>query len=466
VVAARLVNRLAVGRALLAGLALLVLGRFISTQSSLYDQHYAPIWFERLGLWAPFWLDAAIVLLAAGMGTALVLFGTRRLLGEDTWAHVHGLAPYLVLASVALFVTFMLSPGYVVSGYIRRGAPLLVFVVDIAVAIGLYVPLRLGLRGLSQAATSLRRTGSDPTPRPARSSLLVGVGGVAALGLFAFCVGFWLNMQATYLALLPPNHFAFLKMLAQPPYRGASFTLNTYAAPTAAYTDQWAYMDTTLAQARITLTDNGFTVAQELQSYLWLADRRTNPAYRRPEYYLCMRYQSLADALYRLQGAESRDGACSDVPIVKRADSPDQPYLQYQVVARDTSPFDGWAIVKLDWDFPPYLKRLPDGDGQAQVAVDMAPGAGGTSLGVRYQYAQQDGQPEQGTVLRLYGLAADRSRCLLTEQASPGPLAVPAGLTGTFQVSVQPATATKRGDESFSSDIVIGTPGSGRAPCG
>jgi hypothetical protein len=465
VIATPFVNRLSVGRALLAGLFLLVLTRFISTQSTLYDQQYAPIWFERLGLWAPWWLDAAMMLLAAGLATALILLGTRRLLGADASANVLGIVPYLLLASVALFVTFMLSPGYVVSGYIRRGAPLLVFVVDIVVAVGLYVPLILGVRGLRVAMRALRPTEPPSGRRSVAGSLVRAASGVAMLALFIFCVGFWLNMQATYLALLPPNHFAFLKMLAQPPYRGASFTLNTYAAPTAAYTDQWAYMDTTLAQARIALTDNGFTVAQELQSYLWLADRRTNPAYRRPDYYLCMRYQSLADALYRIRGAESRDGACSDVPIVQRADSPNQPYLHYQVVTRDASPFDGWAIVKLDWDFPPYLKRLPDGDGQAQVTVEIVPGSGGSALDVRYQYAQQDGQPEQGTVLRLYGLAADRSRCLLAEQPGPGRLMVPPGLSGTVQVSVQPATATKRGDESFSDDVVVGVPGGQQTSC-
>jgi len=340
-----------------------------------------------------------------------------------------------------------------------------VFVVDVLVAVGLYVPLTAGLRGLRRAPIEGCHLASGLTVQVLGRSLLLAGSGVLSLGVFLFCVGFWLNMQATYLALLPPNHFAFLKLLAQPPYRGASFTLNTYAAPTAAYTDQWAYMDTTLAQARIALTDNGFTVAQELQSYLWLADRRTNPEYRRPDYYLCMRYQSLADALYRVRGAESRDGACSDVPIVQRADSPNQPYVQYHVVARDTSPFDGWAIVKLDWDFPPYLQRLPDGDGRTQVAVESVPGPGSSALDVRYQYAQQDGRPEQGTVLRLYGLAADRSRCLLAEQPGPGRLTVPPGLSGTFQVSVQPSTATKHGDESFSGDVAVGTSGDGRGPC-
>ena len=96
----------------------------------------------------------------------------------------------------------------------------------------------------------------------------------------------------------------------------------------------------------------------------------------------------------------------------------------------------------------------------------VAPDSGGSALDVRYQYAQQDGQPEHGTILRLYGLAADGSRCLLAEQPGPGRLALPPGLSGTFQVSVQPADATTRGDETFSDDVVVGSPGTGCAPGG
>lgn len=456
----RAVARISPGRALLVGALLLGVSGFVRGQSALYNQDAAPLWLSYLGLGLPHWASALTVAIASVLAAALALLGNRRVLGDSLSQHLGGLTAYVTLGAVALYVTYLLAPGYVISGYLSRGAPLFVFLVDVVLAIGLYVPLAAAGRALMGAAQVTRSDYGLGWRRPVAAAALVGMS-VALVGLFGVGVGAWVQVQRGYLTLLPPTHFAFLKTLAEPPYVGQSFVGNRYMAAPAVYTGQWAYIDATIGQARIELTDNGYRVAQELQTYVWLYDRATNPEYREPRYYLCTRFQSLADALVRAQGRESVDGSCNDLPIVRRADSPDQPFLQYRVVGRDPSPFGAWAIVELDWEFPPYLQPLP-GAGPARVTATPRQTAAGAVLDVGYQYAHQKGQPEAGTLMRLYRQDAAGARELLREQSDPSPLSLPANLTGPFVVSVQPGTAAKRGPEYFSEPITVGTAAGGR----
>ncbi|MCC7368892.1 MAG: hypothetical protein IT306_10745 [Chloroflexi bacterium] len=451
----QLLARIALGRAVLAAGLLLAVNAFVRGQSALYNQQAAPLWQGYLGLGLPHGAVVALLLAAAGLAAALVLFGSRPLLGGDRASHLGGLLSFVVLGDVALYATYVLSPGYVISGYLSRGAPLFVFAVDVALAIGLSVAVQAGCRALAGAAGLLRHHLGPPDlgRRRLPASVTLGLLGVALIGLGGVSVVAWGKVQLGYLTLLPPTHFAFLKTLAEPPYLGQSFVGNRYMAPPAAYTGQWAYIDATIGQARIELTDDGYRVAQELQTYVWLRDRATNSAYREPRYYLCTRYQSLADALIRAQDLRGYGGSCNDLPLVRRADSAEQPYLQYRVTARDPSPAGSWAIVELDWVYPPYLKPAPGAAGASRVLVTPRQTAGGLSLDVTYRYAHQKETPEAGTMLRLYLREPSGVSCLLREQAAPGPLVVPDGVAGTLFVTVQPSTTEKRGP-AYQSDLL------------
>ena len=452
----RVVARISLWRALLAAALLLSINGFIRGQSALYNQEAAPLWLGHLGLGLSQWASVLTVAAASALAVALVLFGNRCLLGAGPGASLNGLVSYVVLGTLALYITYLLSPGYVVSGYLARGAPLFVFAVDVMLAIGLYVPLQAAVRAVATALRIAREHQPVPGWRRPVAAFVLAILSVMLVGLFGVALGSWVQIQRGYLTLLPPTHFAFLKTLAEPPYVGQSFVGNRYMAPPAAYTGQWAYIDATIGQARIELKDDGYHVAQELQTYVWLHDRATNPAYREPRYYLCTRFQSLPDALARAQGRESLDGSCNDLPIVKRADSSDQPFLQYRVVGRDPSPFGSWAIVELDWDFPPYLQPLPGGSEPARVIATPRATPAGQMLDIQYRYAQQKNVPESDTLLRLYRRDSAGGVCLLAEQAGPGPIPVPAGVSGTLVVSVQPGTATKRGPEYMSEPVSIG----------
>ena len=45
--------------------------------------------------------------------------------------------------------------------------------------------------------------------------------------------------------------------------------------------------------------------------------------------------------------------------------------LEHRCVRWDKLGWNRWAIVKLDWDYPPYLERLPERTGGQRVAVKV-----------------------------------------------------------------------------------------------
>ena len=148
----------------------------------------------------------------------------------------------------------------------------------------------------------------------------------AALGLASFfllgMMGiYWIGMQGVYLRLLPPDHYSFLKILSKPPYRGASFVVDTYAAPVAAFTGQWAYFDPEISSGIILLSSNGPFLHTD-KSYLWLADRRVNADYEKPDYFLCMIPQSMPSVIETIEqrkGMGSGYPGCSARGIVRLA---------------------------------------------------------------------------------------------------------------------------------------------------
>jgi hypothetical protein len=124
------------------------------------------------------------------------------------------------------------------------------------------------------------------------------------------------------------------------------------------------------------------------------------------------------------------------------------------LAAADARGRDTWAIVRLDWDFPPYLEPLSaDADGQR---VDIAIEDGSPArVRVNYTYVQQDGHPERDSTIRLYQVAADRSRCLVAEGRRVTQLDLPERFSGVVQAAVTPASGTKVGAEYFSKEVHV-----------
>jgi hypothetical protein len=269
---------------------------------------------------------------------------------------------------------------------------------------------------------------------------------------------YWGALQTFLFRKLPPDTIAFLPILSAPPFHGSTFAGLSYGATPAYFSRNWAYLDTALAEGSVRLGPDGYQVKQDL-TYAWFADRAVNPAYRRPEYFLAMTYQSLGLA-YLMDDTSMRRPRAGDVPLIRSIREGRTSYLHPTEVAHDPSPLDRWSLVRLDWDFPPFLRPL---DGGEFVGVEISTTENGTRLHVDYRYAHQDGTPEAGTRVAL----RVESQCAGSEQpatsfpslpATPREFELPPSFAGIVRAEVQPATATKVGPSYTSRLIRIGSP--------
>jgi hypothetical protein len=113
-------------------------------------------------------------------------------------------------------------------------------------------------------------------------------------------------------------------------------------------------------------------------------------------------------------------------------------------------------IVKLDWEYPPYLRPLAGGKQQERVRIERSDGSQGSRIDVVYDYAHQEGKPEGGTIVRLYGVSGEGPAQLLVEQTGVQEFHLPRDFAGNIRASVVPCCAEKQGEEYFSNVVRIG----------
>jgi hypothetical protein len=154
---------------------------------------------------------------------------------------------------------------------------------------------------------------------------------------------------------------------------------------------------------------------------------------------------------------------CADVPLIQSIEHKRQRVVESKLIARDPDVPATWAIVDLDWDFPPYLLPVDgrvDGD---TVRMDVGSGRDGLTVRVDYRYFQQDGSPEKGTLIRYYAAGADGRWCMIGRSGPGSGFMLPADFRANLRASVTPRSATKSGQERFGTPRMIGD-GQG-APC-
>ena len=284
----------------------------------------------------------------AGLAVGLML-ARHSLMGRER-RRFKRLFLYVLSGIVAGVTIFCLFPGYVMTAYLmRRYCPLTIYVHLIPFAATFYVLARVslhsvnGLRASSRAKPPAARSAEVPARselRPSPGQRLFLSGGVLLLCLLS---GYWLILQASYVGWLDPKA-TLLKELQKPQYQGASFVVNNYAAPIAAITKGWAYFDPRMGNSKLLNVNGEFYLRRDLR-YLWLADRRSNPKYLEPDYFVCSPLRHLRDPVLRR-------GTCQDVRVVAEARSGTS-LLGHREVSRDLSGQDGWSIVKLNWTYPP-----------------------------------------------------------------------------------------------------------------
>ncbi len=344
---------------------------FVAIAWRLFYQKYVLLWQEiaEQSFLSPLLLKGMLVV-AILFGGFVVASGSKKIIGRDEVTIWRNVLAFFITGFCAYAIVYYLSPGYIFSGYRFRFVPFTVFHTELVVAIALYLVIRYLLHywpradGIDRSFTDGGVRFEADTPRfngwasvDWRRWAMLGSWCVVA-GLFAGLLIYWNRMQITYIRLLPPDHFSVFKKLSAAPYKGASFAVGNYAAPVAAYTGQWAYYDPALVEGRY-VWEEGIVKFVTDDIYLWFSDKRANPDYKRPHYFICLVTQTFPSVLSRLKQERMLDrdfGGCSTQELVKMArEKRTGVYPRPELVAIDTEGqqrigFDSWAIVKLHWD--------------------------------------------------------------------------------------------------------------------
>jgi hypothetical protein len=365
--AALLASGLQEGQLLPAALLVCGISALLAGAGYLFDSAYRPLWQLLGGIFGGY---GGMVLLMTTLAGSIGSLAMRNCAagGQAMSFRLAGPYQYIGAGLLAYTIVYFLSPGYVYSGYLARLAPFTVFITDAIVAVAICI--------LAGTAVSLvRELGSNAylgilvRPRHGRRSdhweswpdrfhdLNMAIVAYCAVGALLAVIAYWGAMQWSLVRLIPTEHYAFLNRLGTPPFRGASFVVNNYAAPVTVYTGQWAYMDSEISQAPTILHEGKLRLLGD-RRYLWLADRDTNRDYRRPDYFLCMIPQSpgsLLGFIQRIRGKGEGQPGCSDLPLVKLAADPTHPIPGLSLVEIDAEGpsrigFASWAIVKFDWN--------------------------------------------------------------------------------------------------------------------
>jgi hypothetical protein len=135
----------------------------------------------------------------------------------------------------------------------------------------------------------------------------------------------------------------------------------------------------------------------------------------------------------------------------------DVPFPLDKVVATDASGRDEWTIVRLDWNYPPFLVPVgTSGSGSPAGAIrgDVVHDRGGLVVRPGYDAVQQQGIPQQPAILRLFVVGG--KTCLMGTTEDPSGFVVPETFSNLVSLSVTPRTADAVGQEVFSQPFYVG----------
>ena len=162
-----------------------------------------------------------------------------------------------------------------------------------------------------------------------------------------------------------------------------------------------------------------------------------------------------------------RASGCDTLELVKQASSDTTTVLNHRIVDQDASPDNSWVVVKLDWDFPPYLEQdwePPNSEqGGTPVRLMTRKASIGWEVVVDYRYKHQEDVPEGNTQVRLFGIERQVHEDTQSQE-TPEPRLIgegirqrhfllPRNFEGFLQATVAPATSTKIGPQ-YASDLI------------
>ncbi len=429
-------------------LFILVSVLILISQSQLYQPQYSVIWFGAItsNIYIIIWRILAIATIVI---CGISLFDQNKI-KTDLYRYKH-LWLFLVAFCLAYAFVYIISPGYVHSGYLTRNAPFIVFALDVVVVLSFFVLVNIVGQQikLSLACKYLL----DPTIPLFRwrnyldyaAKIIVSFTGVVLIIVMIYQ---WLHNQFIYYNFFPPQSMNFIKNLRLPEFHNKSFVSNQYSLPFAYEAHSWAYTNNNYSVGQPPLTNDGYEVSINYD-YLWYKNKHSDPNYKYPDNFVCFTPNSFYSVALAMQNPENIIRACSGNRVVTQANNATKNNsgtsinLRPTIVNFDSSSRDGWSLVKLDWDFPPFLMQLA---GKSKY-YDVRLSNHGKTLSIRYKYTQQNNIDELGTKFLIYS-KDNNNMMLISEQiATNGYLEVKleGQLAKEFKIVGTPFTNSKVG---------------------
>ncbi|MCE7527860.1 hypothetical protein [Polynucleobacter sp. IMCC 30228] len=421
----------------------------------LYDQDYSTVWMRPFNFFGGELLARLLSIFSIVFGCLFISMSPYQFLSKKIITHLTNVFILFFIGEIAFFIVFLLSPGYVISGYLQRTAPFSVFFTSIPLTIAIYLLFAVGLNlktkvfydfEFYEISKQKKYVGFTGIRNQYVATLFLSSGISLALILY------WAALQFSYATALPPNYFPFLKQLQKPPFLGKSAIVMTYAAPVAAMTGSWAYFDPSSHSHKTTKTENGYETERDMKNFLWLADGNINLDYKYPDYFICMWPQSLRNIVAdRMKGFEPFDNVCPRMPIVIEAQNKSSA-MKHELIDFDLSPRGSWAIVKLDHELPPLVKDI-----KAKVIRKND----GFYILPEYIYIQQQGTAEQDSLVEIISLnnlesnSRDQNAKVIAKGYGKKLIKIPSSFKGIIALRITPISIKKEGESTTSSKLYI-----------
>ena len=285
---------------------------------------------------------------------------------------------YFAAVLIGYTTAYILIPGYVVVTNLQRYTPLMVFLTTPVIGVAMYFPFTTSVAFFRDYRGRLA-----PIPLPTLAAAF------SSIPIVCFVSLYWIQVQAYWFRLLPPDGAAPYKHLADPkgPYLGHSFVSSTYAAPIAVFTGAPAFFDPQFILSGAYEVTNLRFKKHELEDYewlskfkrigtndyLWIADKRSG-IYEFPDFALCYIGRSFLDAWERvalnnpnitIDSVRQYRRSCetlSPMFATHEAQSISSAHnhikARRNLIERDPSALDSWAIVRLRTELPPIPPKI------------------------------------------------------------------------------------------------------------
>jgi hypothetical protein len=443
------------GRVVLATGFLVVFAVFAHYHAWLYQPiHYdvSPNHFEL------FWSDViakrggptfwkVVISATAFLSTAIILGVMDEPKSSAGISILGRIAPYWLIGMASYVIVFTIASGYVHTGYQVHHAPFAVYFSALPGVCAVYVLYALARHLPDQFMQAYRTV--------APSQILLASGrAILICGILAVIAVTWIAVQSTYVRRIPPDRVAAL-FHALKKISGASTVVSTYATPVAIASGQWSYFDPVFFHQRESFDGHRYYVSSQDFRYLWFGDWKSNSSYQKPEYFVCWMHLNFFDVV-----SPSKRWTCGNNLIGVADVRQGRSIFEHKEVFRDEK-HDLWSIIKLDWDYPPYLRALDEGSPDTKVRATPILRGEGIGFTVEMNPRQQEGGPITGADYSLYverdSQTCDSSPKYLFQYANTSAeLLLPKNFKGCVQIGVAPRAATKTGSKYYSDIIVIG----------